>query len=219
MSERYRFTRYANSCRERNPDLLTAISLLEAGTYTRLPTALKVTFTPLVPLTNRRVLRTLRRLDRTLLYRLNCVDYVPPELVIRAVKDGKVYVSSGGSHGWRAHLTVIGFGEGHEARWWLTGVEWGWRYKGRGVNDPGGEGFRKVSGEARQGILDIVNEEILRPRQMDSERGTGYVEDEKDQEIEGDAERRVDAPLVRLVNFLRELRWRRSVSEAEHRTP
>ncbi|ORX34998.1 hypothetical protein BD324DRAFT_603832 [Kockovaella imperatae] len=190
--------------RERNPDLLTAIALLETGTYSRLPTALTESFAPLVPLTNRKILRTLRKLNRSLLYRLKCVDYVPPELIIRAVRDGKVYVAGGGNHGWRASLTMVANGDGGEdSRWWLTGIEWGWRYKGRGVHDPGGVGgFRKVTGEARQGILEVVNEEILRPREEH-----GDIGDNEDPAVATDhsADRKVDAPFVRLVNFIEHL--------------
>jgi mediator of RNA polymerase II transcription subunit 14 len=175
---------------DRNPDLLTAISVLSAGTYTRFPTAITDTFKHVPRLTNRTILRTLRRLNRHILYRLRCADYLPAELFIESVRDGKVYFGAGGEHGWKAHMTVVGFGEGDDARWWLTGVEWGWKAAQRGTDDPGGA--RKLSGDERQQILDVVNHEILPPRPVPDT-------DDMDSDTE-----KVDSPLVRLFNFLRE---------------
>jgi len=180
-------------CRERNPDLLTAISVLQTGTYTRLPTSITNAFKPVRRLTNRAILRTLRRLNRHLLFRLRCVDHLPPEVIIEAVHDGKVYFSAGGEHGWKAQMTVVGFGEGDDARWWLTGVEWGWKSKGKGTDDPGGLAVKRLSEEERTQILEIVNNEILAPR---SARGMDL--DDKDHTG------KIDAPLIRLYNFLRE---------------
>lgn len=82
-------------------------------------------------------------------------------------------------------MTVVGFGEGDQARWWLTGVEWGWKVRQKGTDDPGG--VRTLGEEERQQILDIVNGEILTPRSM---------------EIDSDGKETVDAPLNRLYNFL-----------------
>jgi mediator of RNA polymerase II transcription subunit 14 len=158
--------------RERNPDLLTAISVLQTGTYTRLPTSITNAFKPPKRLTNRALLRTLRRLNQHLLFRLRCVDHLPPELIVEAVRDGKVYFGAGGEYGWKAQMTVVGFGEGDEARWWLTGIEWGWKSKGKETDDPGGAAVRRLSEEERTQIL------------------------------EGG---KIDAPLIRLYNFLREL--------------
>ena len=95
----------------------------------------------------------------------------------------------------------MGFGEGDEGRWWITGVEWGWRYKGRGVDDPGGdaEGFRKMTGEARQSLLDVVNAEVLSPKPLDESVVSGAGGADSD-----DANsQKIDASLIRLVNFLR----------------
>jgi len=137
------------------------------------------------------ILRTLRRLNRHLLYRLRCVDHLPPDLIIEAVRDGKVYFGAGGEYGWKAQMTVVGFGEGDDARWWLTGVEWGWKAKGKGTDDPGGSA-RRLSEEERTQILEIVNNEVLSPRPI------GSIEEDKKET------RKIDAPLIRLYNFLRE---------------
>lgn len=88
-------------------------------------------------------------------------------------------------------MTVVGFGAGDEARWWLTGVEWGWKTRQKGTDDPGG--VRKLGEEERQQILDIVNGEILAPRPVTM-----------DSEVDEEGKENVDSPLNRLFNFLRQ---------------
>ena len=162
-----------------------------------MPTSLTEPFKPPSRLTNRIILRTLRHLNRHLRYRLKCVDYLPPELTINEVRDGKVYICGGGEHGWKAQMTVVGFGQGEEGRWWLTGVEWGWREKPKGIGDDGI--VRSLSENERQQILDVVNGEVLSPILPRVVEGKGET---------------TDAPLVRLYNFLRELFHEGSPSQA-----
>lgn len=208
--------------RERNSDLLTALSLLTLGTYNRLPTSLIESFLPKPPLRNGAILDTLRRLDQHIRYRLQCVDYLPPEMMVESIRDGRVYVRGGGAHGWKAQLTVVGFQE--DSRWWLTGVEWGWRRKERGVDDPGGEGGKKLfEGEERQQILDLANAEVLLGRSIKRKEpelainstgrtteglqrtssGAGPAPVGEAQALEQEEVERVDAPLIRVYNFLR----------------
>lgn len=167
-------TSLVETLRERNADLLTAMSLRSAGTYTRLPTLLEESFVPRAKLKPALVLDTVEKLNEHLLYRLRCVDYLPPNVVVDKVADGRAYVRGGGDAGWRAQLTVAGFDD--DARWWLTGVEWEWTAKGQK------KGFAP---EERQQILDLVNKDILEPRPI-PEGKEGHV----------------DAPLVRVSNFL-----------------
>ena len=167
------------------------MSLLTTGTYNRLPTSLTEPYKAVKPLSNRAILRTLRRLNRHLLYRLRCVDHLPPEMIIEAVRDGKVYLGSGGQFGWKAQMTVVGFGDGDDARWWLTGVEWGWKSRQKGTNDPGG--VRKLTLEEKEQILEIVNNEVLVPKPVYPIIRKG-----------GESREMVDSPLNRLYNFLRE---------------
>jgi hypothetical protein len=100
-------------------------------------------------------------LNRHLIYRLRCIDYLPPELEVLYVKDGRVRLK-GGNGAWTADVTVVGFGD--ESRWWMVGLEWGWRVKEKGVDDPGGDQGKRFEGEERQGILDLVNGEVLLPK-------------------------------------------------------
>lgn len=201
-------TKMVEGLRERNPDLLTALSLLSTGTYNRLPSSLVDPYLPKPVLTNSAILKVLRRLNRQIRYRLRCLDYLPPELVVEDIKDGRMYARG---DGWRAELTVVGFED--TSRWWLTGVEWGWKAKEKGVDDPGGRVTKKFTGEERQGILDIANGEVLPPRELpDSEMEVDMVVTEdlraKKSELVEVVKKTVDAPLVRVYNLLRE--WRLS---------
>lgn len=198
----------------RNPDILTAISTLSLGDYPRLPTSLTETFLPKPPLTNRRILTSLRKLNRHIRYRLRCIDYLPPELTILDVKDGRLYFQSKDGQ-WKAELTIINFGEGIDTeggRWWLTGAEWGWREKG--VDDPGG---RRLEGEERKAVLDLANMEILprrefsRPEEKEVSKAVARRAVKEDGSMVGSPavevvtgkRELVDAPLVRIYNFLR----------------
>jgi mediator of RNA polymerase II transcription subunit 14 len=163
------------------------------GTYDRLPSDLTEAFTPRKPLTNGSILETLRRLDAHILYRLKCIDYVPPDLAIERIMDGRAYVT-GGNGSWRAELSLTGFGEDESSRWWLTGVEWLWKSR----SDEKGKGGKRFKGVERQEILDLVNREILPPEDT-SGATTGEAENGDD------GPKEVDAPLVRLVNFIRKL--------------
>jgi mediator of RNA polymerase II transcription subunit 14 len=171
--------------------LLTALSLHTLGTYDRLPSDLTEAFTPRKALINGSILETLRRLDAHILYRLKCIDYVPPDLAIERIMDGRAYVT-GGNGSWRAELSLTGFGEDSSSRWWLTGVEWLWKSR----SDEKGKGVKRFKGVERQEILDLVNREILPPEDSGAT-------DEAENEDHGP--KKVDAPLVRLVNFIRKL--------------
>ncbi|OCF71301.1 hypothetical protein I204_07928 [Kwoniella mangroviensis CBS 8886] len=224
-------TKLVESLRERNPDLLTALSLLTTGTYQHLSTIITEPFIPKPPSTNSFILSLLKRLNRHIKYRLRCVDYLPPDLVVEGISDGQVYLRGGGKNGWKARMTIVGFGE--DSKWWLTGVEWCWRDTRKGVYDPGGDSEeggegKKFVGEERQSILDLANLEILPPREVDIQRF--YQQEEKGIEVEpqtvniaapdestttksmdvefNDQKPKntvVDAPLVRIYNFLQHL--------------
>lgn len=179
------------------------------GTYTRYPTAITEAFVPRAPLTNGDILDTLRRLDAHILYRLKCVDYVPPDIRIDKIKDGRAYII-GGSGDWRAELSLTGFGKGDQGRWWMTGLEWNWksRVSRTDSSKPGRSAGKRFKGNERQQILDTLNREVLPGADpgMDNSGTSGLPRAAVSGSAEGGAERgqRVDAPLVRFVNYIRE---------------
>ncbi|WVQ74051.1 hypothetical protein IAR50_003633 [Cryptococcus sp. DSM 104548] len=187
--------------RERNPDILTALSLQINGTYNPLPTSFVDPYLPKRPLTNASILKVLRKLNQQIRYRLRCLDHVPSDLVVEKIKDGRMYVR--GSH-WRAELTVVGFGD--TSRWWLIGLEWGWKAKGRGIDDPGGmldesNENKRFKGDELQGILDLVNAEVLVSGDVPPTEGERDVQTA----FESLSVPWVDSPLVRMYNTIEHL--------------
>lgn len=174
--------------RERNADLLTALSLQSTGTYSRLPSQLIEDFVPRPPLKPAAVLDNIERLNEHTLYRLRCVDYVPPDLGVERIADGRVYVRGGGDNGWVAQLSLQSFEE--DSKWWLCGFEWAWKVDGADAPKP-------FSTPELNQILAMCNQEVLAPQEIEGDK-------EKEGDANADAEAKVDAPLVRVYNFLRE---------------
>jgi mediator of RNA polymerase II transcription subunit 14 len=138
------------------------------------------------------------------------VDYVPPDIRIDRIADGRAYVT-GGKGQWHAELSLTGFGTGMQGRWWLTGIEWGWRAAGEAGKENKGKRFK---GNERQQILDLANREVLPPEEPEQDSKTGVIGvggKNTGRAIAGSTDQpdrktpeSVDAPLVRLVNFIRE---------------
>lgn len=167
---------------------------------------------PRAPLTNGDILGTLRRLDAHILYRLKCVDYVPPDIRVEKIKDGRAYVI-GGNGDWRVELSLTGFGTGDQGRWWMTGLEWNWKSRAKRIDSSksGKSTGKRFKGNERQQILDMVNREVLPA----GDTGLGAAANGPPAvivagsagdgaEAEGKIRQKVDAPLVRLVNYIRE---------------
>ncbi|BEI89208.1 uncharacterized protein CcaverHIS019_0205700 [Cutaneotrichosporon cavernicola] len=173
--------------RERNADLLTALAVQSTGTYSRLPSQL-MDWIPRPPLKPPVVLDTVGRLNDHTLYRLRCIDYVPPDMVVERVTDGRVYVRGGGENGWVAQLSLEGFED--DSKWWLCGFEWAWKVDGA-------EAAKPFSAQELLQILNMCNQEVLVAQE---------VEEHQEQEGKTDGnESTVDAPLVRVYNFLQHL--------------
>lgn len=148
-------------------------------------------------MTNADILDTLRRLDAHILYRLRCIDYVPPDIHIDRIKDGRAYIA-GGRGEWRAEVSLTGFGTGDQSRWLLTGLEWDWRSRLKGVEgETAARGGKRFKGNERQQILDTINREVLPPADP-------AISLHNPVKGENTAAPKKDVPLVRLVNFIRE---------------
>jgi mediator of RNA polymerase II transcription subunit 14 len=203
----------------RNPDLLTALSLLGTGSYTRLPTSLTEPFEDRPPLSNAAVRQTLDRLNSLIRYRLRCLEYIPPELVVLEIADGRAYFK-GGAGQWQAEVSWVNFDDWHaRPRWWLTGVEWRWRERTSGVDAPGGSEGRRLSGPERQSVLDYANWNVLMPVEREDAAGDGAEAQRAVRGIENPGTPTASAvvkrapesegySLVRLHNFLREYYYR-----------
>jgi mediator of RNA polymerase II transcription subunit 14 len=93
-----------------------------------------------------------------------------------------------------------------QGRWWLTGIEWGWRAAGEAGKENKGKRFK---GNERQQILDLANREVLPPEEPDSDikaatNGSSQAVNGSTDQPDRKTSPSVDAPLVRLVNFIRE---------------
>ena len=105
-------------------------------------------------------------------------------------------------------------------------MEWEWRAKERGVDDPGGNNVKTFDGEDRQLILDMANADVLPPRRVEKigkdasssvtqnhytaskntsadETGMKKVHPAETQNVGEETAELTDAPLVRIYNFLR----------------
>ena len=105
-------------------------------------------------------------------------------------------------------------------------MEWEWRAKKKGVDDPGGIHAKVFTEEERQQILDMANADVLPARQADkvgkdvlssvtqnhdpapkttSAHGipTEVVQPAETQSVGEETAELMDAPLVRIYNFLR----------------
>lgn len=101
---------------------------------------------------------------------------------------------------------MTGFGTGDQSRWWLTGLEWDWFGRSKDANGKQVRKGKRFKGNERQEILDTVNRVVL-PASEDpaavAHRGAAAHSSSiplADNDIKP---AKVDAPLVRLVNFIR----------------
>lgn len=191
-----------NLVRIRNADILSAIDIHASGTYTRLPSSL-TDFIPPPPLTNREIVPILHKLDTHLRYRLRALEYIPPDLVIEKIKDGKAHFRHRYG-GWTCALTVLGFGmgpDGQKDSWCLLAVDFGVSMARDEKLDGEGDDLKdlveaKMNVEMRDEIIRMAGM-VLQPVAELSGGGAENVE-------EVGVMAKVDAPLARVCNLLRE---------------
>lgn len=80
--------------RLRNHDLLTSLDVLTTGTYRRLPSAIKQLIIPPTPLTDEQVEKILADLEHSIRYRLRMDEIIPVEMVSYTVHDGRVFFTA-----------------------------------------------------------------------------------------------------------------------------
>ncbi|KAF9453911.1 MED14-domain-containing protein [Macrolepiota fuliginosa MF-IS2] len=80
--------------RLRNHDLLTSLDVLTTGSYLRLPTCIKKYIIPPTPLTDAEVRKTLSDVEEAIRYRLRMSEAIPVEMAQYRIADGRVYFSA-----------------------------------------------------------------------------------------------------------------------------
>ncbi|THH30411.1 hypothetical protein EUX98_g3773 [Antrodiella citrinella] len=80
--------------RLRNHDLLTSLDVLTAGSYLRLPTAIKKLVIPRDPLTDDEVAKTLSDMEGVIRYRLRMSEVIPLEMSRYKIADGRVFFTA-----------------------------------------------------------------------------------------------------------------------------
>ncbi|KDR75325.1 hypothetical protein GALMADRAFT_249364 [Galerina marginata CBS 339.88] len=77
--------------RLRNHDLLTSLDVLTTGSYLRLPTCIKKLAIPSTLLTDAQVTKTLSDMEETIRYRLRMTEIIPVEMSQYHIADGRVH--------------------------------------------------------------------------------------------------------------------------------
>ncbi|KAF8637952.1 hypothetical protein AX16_010585 [Volvariella volvacea WC 439] len=77
--------------RLRNHDLLTSLDVLTTGSYLRLPTCIKKTIIPPTPLTDDEIDKILSDMEDVIRYRLRMAEIIPVEMSSHRIADGRVY--------------------------------------------------------------------------------------------------------------------------------
>jgi mediator of RNA polymerase II transcription subunit 14 len=80
-----------DSARLRNHDLLTSLDVLQDGTYRRLPSGIKRSIIPIPPLTDNEVVSTLEEMNNVIRYRLSMTEIIPHEMSQYRIANGRVY--------------------------------------------------------------------------------------------------------------------------------
>jgi mediator of RNA polymerase II transcription subunit 14 len=77
--------------RLRNHDLLTSLDVLTSGTYKRLPTRIKKSIIPPTPLTDAEAIKTLLGIQDAIQFRLRLNEVIPVEMSRHRIANGRVY--------------------------------------------------------------------------------------------------------------------------------
>ncbi|KAI0743387.1 MED14-domain-containing protein [Daedaleopsis nitida] len=178
--------------RLRNHDLLTSLDVLTTGTYRRLPSCIKELVVRPTPLTETEVSRTLADIEDAMRYRLRMSEIIPWEMSHYRIANGRVFFTA--SKLFELSLCLIGARK--DDGWFFVNVTFLFNVGG---DRTGMQEFpRTPSGALKRNISDEADARLAFYLPPVEPPPPGVEAPPRPQLPEGV----VDAPLVRLFNFL-----------------
>ncbi|KAF8447165.1 mediator complex subunit MED14-domain-containing protein [Boletus edulis BED1] len=180
--------------RLRNHDLLTSLDVLTSGTYKRLPSGIKKSIIPVPPLTDTEVIKTLSDMEEIMRYRVRMTEIIPVEMSQHRIADGRVHFTVPSLF----ETSVCMRGAEKDDGWFFVNVKF---LISVGGDMSGADEFpQEPTGVLKRHITDEADSRMAYylplPEPLDLPPGTEVPERPKLPECT------VDAPLVRLYNFL-----------------
>ncbi|KAI0356373.1 MED14-domain-containing protein [Trametes cingulata] len=178
--------------RLRNHDLLTSLDVLTTGTYRRLPSCIKELIIPQTPLTDDEVAKTLADIEDAMRFRLRTSEIVPWEMSQYRIADGRVWFTA--PKLFEASLCLRGAGKNDG--WFFDNVTFLFKVGG---DQTGMQEFpRTPTGALKRNITEEADARLFFYLPPDEPPPPGVEAPSRPELPEGV----VDAPLVRLFNFL-----------------
>ncbi|KAI0768733.1 MED14-domain-containing protein [Trametes elegans] len=178
--------------RLRNHDLLTSLDVLTTGTYRRLPSCIKEIVIPPTPLTDEEVAKTLADIEDAMRYRLRTSEIIPWEMSQYQIADGRVWFTA--PRLFEASLCLRGAGKNDG--WFFVNVTFLFKVGG---DQTGMQEFpRTPAGALKRNITDEADARLAFYLPPDEPPPPQVEAPPRPQLPEGV----VDAPLVRVFNFL-----------------
>ncbi|KIY53083.1 MED14-domain-containing protein [Fistulina hepatica ATCC 64428] len=181
-----------NPARLRNHDLLTSLDVLTTGTYWRLPTSIRKWIIPEPPLTNQDIVKTFLAVEEAMRFRLRMFEVIPVEISAYHIAGGRVHFTD--SKLFTTSLTLSGIRK--EDRWMFVDVEFLFKVGGdtTGMQDLPTRPLTMMDFIAQE--VDARLSYYLPRPPIELPAGVELPPEPKL------ADNTVDAPLVRLYNFL-----------------
>ncbi|GLB37299.1 putative MED14-domain-containing protein [Lyophyllum shimeji] len=191
--EGLKYTRESlDPARLRNHDLLTSLDVLTTGSYLRLPTCIKKSIIPRTPLTDAQVAQTLADMEDVIRYRLAVSELIPVEMSQYRIADGRVYFTV--PKLFETSLCLRGAQK--DEGWFFVDVEF---LITIGGDLTGFQEFPRIpTGIMQRHITDEADARLAFYLPLPEEAHLGIDAPERPQLPEGV----IDAPLVRIFNFL-----------------
>ncbi|KAI6103423.1 mediator complex subunit MED14-domain-containing protein [Pisolithus sp. B1] len=180
--------------RLRNHDLLTSLDVLTSGTYQRLPSAIKKSFIPTRPLTDTEVIKTLNAIEDTIRYRLRMTEIIPVEMSQHRIADGRVRFNVPKLF----ETSICLRGAEKDDGWFFVSVKFLFKVGGDATGNR--EFPQEPTGLQKRHIADEADAKMAYylPFPETADAPSNIEKPERPKLPEGT----IDAPLVRLYNFL-----------------